>query len=57
MVTNPSVSTVGLAHDGPNGFSRHGLCKKQFKICQNLKGRAWRGEYIPPFEMQKNHEL
>ena len=28
VVANPSLSDVGRAHDGPNDWSRHGLCEK-----------------------------
>ena len=28
LAANPSRSNVGLAHDGPNNWSRHGLCEK-----------------------------
>ena len=28
VAANPSLSNVGLAHDGPNVWSRHGLCEK-----------------------------
>ena len=28
LVANPSLSNVGRGHDGPNGWSRHGLCEK-----------------------------